>query len=123
MPRLAASQARCVLRMLTARLFCSGCSTRDTVQVLSAMRTVFAYGGEIHEAGRYGTHVLAAAKFGIRKGAFIGMCVGVMVASFYLVYGVSLFGKRALQIPCPSVVHPLSSCLYGPKCSWRALHR
>ena len=69
------------------------------LQVLSAMRTVFAYGGETHEAGRYGTHVLAAAKFGIRKGAFVGMCVGVMVASFYLVYGVSLYGKHALQFP------------------------
>lgn len=50
-----------------------------------------AYGGERHELARYTKHVIDAAKFGVRRGIGIGFSVGIMVASFYLEYGISLF--------------------------------
>lgn len=60
-------------------------------ETFSAIRTVAAYGGERHELARYARHVFNAAVFGVRRGIGIGFSVGIMVASFYLEYGISLF--------------------------------
>lgn len=58
-------------------------------EVFSLIRAVSAYGGERHEVSRYTVFLRAAEAAGIRKGAFIGACVGFMLLTFYMTYGIS----------------------------------
>lgn len=53
-------------------------------EVLGAIRTVFAYGGQEKECNRYNKNLLHAKQFGIRKGLFAG---GGMGATFFFIFG------------------------------------
>ena len=58
-------------------------------EVFSLIRAVAAFGGEAHESGHYGKYLSSAEAAGIRKGLFIGLCVGFMLFTFFLTYAIS----------------------------------
>jgi ATP-binding cassette subfamily B (MDR/TAP) protein 1 len=60
-------------------------------EVYANVRTVAAYSGEKHEVQRYDRFLADAEKAGSRKGAALGFSVGLMLFSFYAMYGVSTY--------------------------------
>ena len=67
-------------------------------EVLSLIRAVGAYGGERHEMRRYETCLEAARRAGVDQGRGIGLAVGVMVSTFYAIYGIALFSGAMFVI-------------------------
>ena len=60
-------------------------------EVYANVRTVAAYSGEKHEVQRYDRFLADAENAGARKGASLGFSVGLMLFSFYAMYGVSTY--------------------------------
>ena len=88
-------------------------------EVFSLIRAVAAFGGERHEGRRYGVFLAAAEAAGIRKGVGIGSAVGVMLATFYMMYGISTWAgaqfiieSRAANPDC-RFVPTLAGCFSG----------
>lgn len=89
-------------------------------EVLSLIRAVSAYGGEAHEAKRYDTSLAAARAAGIAQGRGIGTAVGVMVSTFYTMYGIACFAgamfildSRAADPTCIADPDPARGCFTG----------
>ena len=87
-------------------------------EVFSLIRAVAAFGGERHEGRRYGVFLAAAEAAGIRKGVGIGGAVGVMLATFYMMYGISTWAgaqfiieSRAANPAC--YVPTVAGCFSG----------
>jgi ATP-binding cassette, subfamily B (MDR/TAP), member 1 len=60
-------------------------------EVYANVRTVAAYSGEKHEVQRYDRFLADAEKAGSSKGVALGFSVGLMLFSFYAMYGVSTY--------------------------------
>jgi ATP-binding cassette, subfamily B (MDR/TAP), member 1 len=60
-------------------------------EVYANVRTVAAYSGEKHEVKRYDRFLADAESAGARKGVALGFSVGLMLFSFYAMYGVSTY--------------------------------
>lgn len=60
-------------------------------EVLSAIRTVFAFSGQQKEVDRYSERLLPAEKNGIKKGVFTGSGGGVMWLIIYLIYALAFW--------------------------------
>lgn len=60
-------------------------------EVLSAIRTVVAFGGEQKEAQRYGRELGAAFKVGIIRGAVTGCLVGAVYCLFFSSYSLAFW--------------------------------
>ena len=60
-------------------------------EVYTNLRTVAAYSGEKHEVRRYDNFLADAEAAGLRKGFILGSAGGLMLFSFYAMYGVSTF--------------------------------
>ena len=80
-------------------------------EVISLIRAVAAYGGEAHESSHYGKYLRMAETAGVRKGIFIGACVGFMLFSFYLFYGISTWAG-AVFVQQSNDANP--ACIYAP---------
>jgi hypothetical protein len=60
-------------------------------EVFSQQRTVASYSGEEHEVRRYDRFLTEAEREGIKKGVALGFSVGLMLFSFYAMYGISTY--------------------------------
>lgn len=60
-------------------------------EVFSQIRTVAAYNGEEHEVSRYDLFLARAEQAGIDKGKATGFSVGILLFSFYAMYGISTY--------------------------------
>jgi len=67
-------------------------------ETFSLIRSIAAYSGENHESSRYLVFLRAAEKAGIRKGVGIGTAVGLMLVSFYAMYGISTWAGAQFVI-------------------------
>ncbi|XP_071977895.1 bile salt export pump isoform X2 [Engystomops pustulosus] len=67
-------------------------------EVLSAIRTVAAFGGEKREAERYDQNLVAAQAWGIRKGTIIGFFQGYMWCIIFLCYSLAFWYGSKLVI-------------------------
>ncbi|XP_045448213.1 ATP-dependent translocase ABCB1 [Melitaea cinxia] len=66
-------------------------------EVLSAVRTVFAFSGQEKEIERYETHLAEARKINIKKGFFNGMAMGMLFFCIFCAYAMSFwFGYRLM---------------------------
>lgn len=66
-------------------------------EVLSAVRTVFAFSGQKKEVDRYSRRLVTAEKNGIKKGIFTGAGGGVMWLIIYLIYALAFwYGMRLI---------------------------
>eukprot|EP00292_Cryptomonas_paramecium_P007325 CAMPEP_0113704570 /NCGR_PEP_ID=MMETSP0038_2-20120614/26597_1 /TAXON_ID=2898 /ORGANISM="Cryptomonas paramecium" /LENGTH=542 /DNA_ID=CAMNT_0000629375 /DNA_START=25 /DNA_END=1650 /DNA_ORIENTATION=- /assembly_acc=CAM_ASM_000170 len=90
-------------------------------EVLSSLRIVAAYSGERHEVKRYDRFLADAESAGARKGLTIGSCVGLMLFSFYAMYGVSTYAGAEFIImsreddPLCAVDYGRAGCFTGGK--------
>jgi ATP-binding cassette subfamily B (MDR/TAP) protein 1 len=80
-------------------------------EVFSLSRAVSAFGGEAHESRRYNFFLLAAEAAGIAQGRGVGISVGIMVSTFYMMYGISCYAG-AMFILKSREDNP--ACLYNP---------
>jgi ATP-binding cassette subfamily B (MDR/TAP) protein 1 len=80
-------------------------------EVFSLSRAVSAFGGEAHESRRYNFFLLAAEAAGIAQGRGVGVSVGIMVSTFYMMYGISCYAG-AMFILKSRDDNP--ACLYNP---------
>jgi ABC-type multidrug transport system fused ATPase/permease subunit len=53
-------------------------------EVISAIRTVYAFGGEDKEVNRYETNLLPALRSGIKRNIITGLGNGILYATLYL---------------------------------------
>lgn len=83
-------------------------------EVFGIIRAVAAFGGEAHERGRYDTFLRSAEKAGIRKGLGIGTAVGLMLLSFYAMYGISTWAGAQFVIQSREA-H--AACRFNPTAS------
>ena len=90
-------------------------------EVYSVIKTIAAYAGEQHEIERYDRFLGNAERAGVRKGLALGFSVGLMLFSFYAMYGVSTFAgaqfiaeSRAADPEC-EYNFTKSSCFTGGK--------
>lgn len=60
-------------------------------EAISLIRTVSAFGGETHEMERYESLLATAMRAGVKKGFGLGASVGMMLFTFYAMYGVSTY--------------------------------
>lgn len=60
-------------------------------EVLSSVRTVFAFGGEDKEVQRYDKNLVFARKAGVKRGLMTGVGVGVMWLFIYLAYALAFW--------------------------------
>ncbi|KAM7375230.1 hypothetical protein PAMA_014360 [Pampus argenteus] len=67
-------------------------------EVLSSIRTVSAFGGEIKEVQRYDRNLVAAQRWGIRKGLIMGFFTGYMWLIIFLCYGLAFWYGSSLVI-------------------------
>eukprot|EP00283_Hemiselmis_rufescens_P008388 CAMPEP_0173430262 /NCGR_PEP_ID=MMETSP1357-20121228/8738_1 /TAXON_ID=77926 /ORGANISM="Hemiselmis rufescens, Strain PCC563" /LENGTH=1416 /DNA_ID=CAMNT_0014394567 /DNA_START=104 /DNA_END=4354 /DNA_ORIENTATION=+ len=67
-------------------------------EVFSQIRTIASYNGEVHETARYDAFLALAEKAGIQKGIALGFSVGLMLFSFYGMYGVSTWAGAEFVI-------------------------
>ena len=80
-------------------------------EAISLSRAVAAYGGEQHESQRYNFYLAIAEAAGFMQGRGVGLAVGVMVSTFYLMYGISCFSGAMFIIKSRE---DNSKCLYIP---------
>ncbi|VVC86458.1 unnamed protein product [Leptidea sinapis] len=69
-------------------------------EVLSAIRTVAAFGGEEKEIARYSKRLEPAQNMGIRKGVFSGIGSGIMWFIIYATYALSFWYGVGLILDC-----------------------
>ena len=90
-------------------------------EVYANVRTVAAYSGETHEVKRYDRFLADAEAAGSRKGVALGFSVGLMLFSFYAMYGVSTYAgaefivQSRTEDPECAYNYGKSSCFTGGK--------
>ncbi|KAM7365462.1 hypothetical protein PAMP_016383 [Pampus punctatissimus] len=67
-------------------------------EVLSSIRTVSAFGGEIKEVQRYDRNLVSAQRWGIRKGLIMGFFTGYMWLIIFLCYGLAFWYGSSLVV-------------------------
>ncbi|AWO95573.1 putative bile salt export pump-like isoform 2 [Scophthalmus maximus] len=67
-------------------------------EVLSSIRTVAAFGGEIKEVQRYDRNLISAQRWGIRKGLIMGFFTGYMWLIIFLCYGLAFWYGSSLVV-------------------------
>ncbi|XP_060888922.1 bile salt export pump-like [Labrus mixtus] len=67
-------------------------------EVLSSIRTVAAFGGELKEVQRYDRNLISAQRWGIRKGLFMGFFTGYMWLIIFLCYGLAFWYGSSLVL-------------------------
>uniref|UniRef100_A0A3Q3EZW1 Bile salt export pump n=1 Tax=Labrus bergylta TaxID=56723 RepID=A0A3Q3EZW1_9LABR len=67
-------------------------------EVLSSIRTVAAFGGELKEVKRYDRNLISAQRLGIRKGLFMGFFTGYMWLIIFLCYGLAFWYGSSLVV-------------------------
>ena len=88
-------------------------------ETLSLVRAVAAFGGEAHEVARYSGFLAFAEAAGIRKGVGIGAAVGLMLFTFYAMYGISTYAgatfivENRMQFPACTFQPLLPDCYTG----------
>ena len=80
-------------------------------EAISLSRAVAAYGGETHESQRYDFYLALAEAAGFMQGRSVGLAVGVMVSTFYAMYGISTWAGAMFIITSRE---DNSLCLYIP---------
>ena len=81
-------------------------------EVYANIRTVAAYSGERHEVRRYDRFLAHAEAAGVHKGAALGFSLGLMLFSFYAMYGVSTYAGAEF-IVLSREADPLCAVDYG----------
>ncbi|XP_069577162.1 bile salt export pump isoform X1 [Brachyistius frenatus] len=67
-------------------------------EVLSSIRTVAAFGGELKEVQRYDRNLISAQRWGIRKGLIMGFFTGYMWLIIFLCYGLAFWYGSTLVV-------------------------
>ncbi|XP_076580220.1 bile salt export pump isoform X1 [Chaetodon auriga] len=67
-------------------------------EVLSSIRTVAAFGGELKEVQRYDRNLVSAQRWGIRKGLIMGFFTGYMWLIIFLCYGLAFWYGSSLVV-------------------------
>ncbi|KAM9334421.1 bile salt export pump-like [Symphorus nematophorus] len=67
-------------------------------EVLSSIRTVAAFGGELKEVQRYDKNLVSAQRWGIRKGLIMGFFTGYMWLIIFLCYGLAFWYGSSLVV-------------------------
>jgi len=67
-------------------------------EVLSAVRTVIAFGGQNKECERFNANLVKAKKLGIRKGAIAGAAIGFLLFVVYLSYALGFWFGSAIVL-------------------------
>ncbi|TMS11608.1 Bile salt export pump [Larimichthys crocea] len=67
-------------------------------EVLSSIRTVAAFGGELKEVQRYDKNLVSAQRWGIRKGLIMGFFTGYIWLIIFLCYGLAFWYGSSLVI-------------------------
>ncbi|XP_061745307.1 bile salt export pump [Nerophis ophidion] len=67
-------------------------------EVLSSIRTVAAFGGEMKEVQRYDSNLVSAQRWGIRKGLIMGFFTGYMWLIIFLCYGLAFWYGSSLVV-------------------------
>uniref|UniRef100_A0A3Q3VVZ1 Bile salt export pump n=1 Tax=Mola mola TaxID=94237 RepID=A0A3Q3VVZ1_MOLML len=67
-------------------------------EVLSSIRTVAAFGGEVKEVQRYDRNLTSAQRWGIRKGLIMGFFTGYMWLIIFLCYGLAFWYGSTLVV-------------------------
>uniref|UniRef100_A0A4W6DHZ3 Bile salt export pump n=1 Tax=Lates calcarifer TaxID=8187 RepID=A0A4W6DHZ3_LATCA len=67
-------------------------------EVLSSIRTVAAFGGELKEVERYDRNLVSAQSWGIRKGLIMGFFTGYMWLIIFLCYGLAFWYGSSLVV-------------------------
>ncbi|KAM3585020.1 uncharacterized protein V6R79_005132 [Siganus canaliculatus] len=67
-------------------------------EVLSSIRTVSAFGGELKEVQRYDRNLVSAQRWGIRKGLIMGFFTGFMWLVIFLCYGLAFWYGSTLVV-------------------------
>ncbi|XP_067439274.1 bile salt export pump-like [Thunnus thynnus] len=67
-------------------------------EVLSSIRTVAAFGGEIKEVQRYDRNLISAQTWGIRKGLIMGFFTGYMWMIIFLCYALAFWYGSSLVV-------------------------
>ncbi|XP_062384435.1 bile salt export pump isoform X2 [Sardina pilchardus] len=67
-------------------------------EVLSAIRTVSAFGGELKEVERYDKNLISAQRWGIRKGLIMGFFTGYMWFIIFLCYALAFWYGSSLVV-------------------------
>ncbi|CAK6965537.1 bile salt export pump-like [Scomber scombrus] len=67
-------------------------------EVLSSIRTVAAFGGELKEVQRYDKNLISAQRWGIRKGLIMGFFTGYMWLIIFLCYGLAFWYGSSLVV-------------------------
>uniref|UniRef100_A0A8C4HBV7 Bile salt export pump n=1 Tax=Dicentrarchus labrax TaxID=13489 RepID=A0A8C4HBV7_DICLA len=67
-------------------------------EVLSSIRTVSAFGGELKEVQRYDRNLISAQRWGIRKGLIMGFFTGYMWLIIFLCYGLAFWYGSSLVV-------------------------
>ncbi|XP_036947510.1 bile salt export pump-like [Acanthopagrus latus] len=67
-------------------------------EVLSSIRTVAAFGGELKEVQRYDKNLVWAQRWGIRKGLIMGFFTGYMWLIIFLCYGLAFWYGSSLVV-------------------------
>uniref|UniRef100_A0A671YF87 Bile salt export pump n=1 Tax=Sparus aurata TaxID=8175 RepID=A0A671YF87_SPAAU len=67
-------------------------------EVLSSIRTVAAFGGELKEVQRYDRNLVWAQRWGIRKGLIMGFFTGYMWLIIFLCYGLAFWYGSSLVV-------------------------
>ena len=60
-------------------------------EVLSSIRTVFAFSGEQKEVERYTSKLRSATRLGARKGFFMGVLTGILFFLLFAMYSVAFW--------------------------------
>ncbi|KAK5847663.1 hypothetical protein PBY51_016773 [Eleginops maclovinus] len=67
-------------------------------EVLTSIRTVAAFGGEMKEVHRYDKNLISAQRWGIRKGLIMGFFTGYMWLIIFLCYGLAFWYGSSLVV-------------------------
>ncbi|XP_042562242.1 bile salt export pump-like [Clupea harengus] len=67
-------------------------------EVLSSIRTVAAFGGEMKEVDRYDKNLISAQRWGIRKGLIMGFFTGYMWFIIFLCYALAFWYGSSLVV-------------------------
>uniref|UniRef100_A0AAY4E0D0 Bile salt export pump n=1 Tax=Denticeps clupeoides TaxID=299321 RepID=A0AAY4E0D0_9TELE len=67
-------------------------------EVLSSIRTVAAFGGEMKEVERYDRNLISAQRWGIRKGLIMGFFTGFMWLVIFLCYALAFWYGSSLVV-------------------------
>ncbi|CAB3248407.1 unnamed protein product [Arctia plantaginis] len=70
-------------------------------EVISAIRTVYAFSGQRKEYERYAVHLEEARKINIKKGFFSGLAMGLLFFCIFSAYGLSVWFGFQLMIEQP----------------------